>query len=113
MTQVLWDFEENRVVHTSGFAIVVQKGSFSEPYRIHVTGGDALSAVEHAGLVREGVAFGAALENSTERPLEKPVNIVIDQPTEAVIPPPAAGPSVTYKRRRSVRKIPISHEIGP
>ncbi len=78
------------ITHTTGLTIEVQEGSFSEPYRIHVTGGDSLGAIEQVSLVSAGMKYGAATESDPE------VQYNTTAPLEI---PKEASPKVIYKRR--------------
>ncbi|MEE9304473.1 MAG: hypothetical protein V3U84_11925 [Thiotrichaceae bacterium] len=81
------------MVNCSGLSIEIQQGSFSEPYRINIMGGDSHGAIEKVALIREGMKFGAAQET--------PISCVYHQPAIYEEHEPAATPEpkITYKRR--------------
>lgn len=104
MTKSLWVYEgRNKVQHNSGFSIVVLEGSFSTPNRIQATGGNSLNPIEHASLVREGMAFGVAAEDtagSTQDQYDSDLDY--DQLDEYISPEShKPAPTITYKRKRS------------
>ncbi len=54
-----WTFAPpNKVIHHSGIIIVVLEGSFQEPYRINVVGGDPMDYMKKVSLIRKGIMFG-------------------------------------------------------
>ena len=53
-----WKRESNYVTHESGFTVIVEEGSFNEPYLIKIKKSEGFSVIEQATLLREGMAFG-------------------------------------------------------
>ncbi len=104
MTKSLWVYEgRNSVRHSNGFSIVVLEGSFSTPNRIQATGGNSLNPIEHASLVREGMAFGVTAEATVETSHDQyDSDLDCDHLDEYVSPEPhKPTPTITYKRKRS------------
>jgi hypothetical protein len=77
-----WEINNNIVRHLeTGLTVIVEEGSFHEPYWISVSGDHALSPILTTRLVKDGIAFGAKQE-STSSPLtitdnEKPAPTVV------------------------------------
>ena len=52
-----WKKESNYVTHESGFTIIVEEGSFYEPYLIKIKQSEGFDLIQQAQLPREGIAF--------------------------------------------------------
>lgn len=78
-----WKKESNYVIHESGFTVIVEEGSFSQPSSIQIRQAQGFDAIKQAKLLREGLEFGvsntrqklasgiAPMENNTPRILIK------------------------------------------
>ncbi len=101
MNKEIWKFEgKNKVIHVSGLAILVLEGSFSDPYRIEVTGGEALGPIERAAFTREGMSFGADKEIKIEVTYsQREYDASYDPHPKG---PRIKPPSITYKPKRKL-----------
>ncbi len=85
-----WKKESNYVIHESGFTVIVEEGSFSQPSSIQIRQAEGFGAIEQAKLLREGLEFGLS---NTHQKL-----------TTGITPVENNTPRITIKKNRKARK---------
>lgn len=57
-----WEKRGKQVIHTSGFRLIIEAGSFTIPYELSYEQGDELSPIELARMIRSGLYHGRRFE---------------------------------------------------